>query len=124
MQFTLPADGARIRTHQGDTKGDTKLSTVFVSTQPMAALASSRGKQFAAQVSDEITDVTASPYLSAVFGTGAPASFGNADHSGEDRTLDRAGAERESVAEFVRKVVALLLRRERGDDFLEARVAA
>ena len=50
--------------------------------------------------------------------------FGSADHSGEDRTLDRAGAERESVAEFVRKVVALLLRRERGDDFLEARVAA
>jgi len=41
----------------GDTTGDTKLSTVFVSTQPMTALASSRGKQFAAQVSDEIADL-------------------------------------------------------------------
>src|SRR5438034_6822008 len=75
MQFTLPADGARIRTHQGDTKGDTKLSPVFVSTQPMTALASSRGKQFAAQVGDEITDVTASPYLSGVFGAADSASF-------------------------------------------------
>jgi hypothetical protein len=37
-----------IFTHPGDTKGDTKLSPVFVSTQRMTALASSRGKQFAA----------------------------------------------------------------------------
>ena len=46
-----------IFTHPGDTKGDTKFSTVFVSTQPMTALASSRGEQFAAQVSDEIADL-------------------------------------------------------------------
>src|SRR6266513_4919352 len=71
MQFTLPAYGARIRTHQGDTK----LSTVFLSTQPMTAHASSRGKQFAAQVSDEITDVTASPHLSGIFGATSAASF-------------------------------------------------
>jgi len=64
-----------IFTHPGDTTGDTKLSTVFVSTQPMTALASTRGKQFAAQVSDEITDVTASPYLSGVFGATSAASF-------------------------------------------------
>ena len=33
----------------------------------MTALASSRGKRFAARVGDEITDVTASPYLSGIF---------------------------------------------------------
>jgi len=75
MQFTLPAYGARIRTHQGDTKGDTKLSAVCVSTRAMTAHASSRGKQFAAQVSDEITDVSASPHLSGIFGATSAASF-------------------------------------------------
>jgi hypothetical protein len=53
-----------IFTHPGDTKGDTKLSTVFVSTQPMTALASSRGKQFAAQVSDEIADLRLALFVS------------------------------------------------------------
>ena len=77
MQFTLPAYGARIRTHQGDTKGDTKLSAVCVSTRAMTAHASSRGKQFAAQVSDEITDVSASPHLSGIFGATSAASFWN-----------------------------------------------
>ena len=37
--------------------------------------------------------------------------------------MDRAGAERESVAEFVRKVVALLLRREREDTIVSERGA-
>jgi hypothetical protein len=68
-----------IFTHPGDTKGDTKLSTVFVSTQPMIALASSRGKQFATHVGDEITGVAASPYLSGVFGATSAASFWKRD---------------------------------------------
>src|SRR5439155_21667861 len=71
LGFSRVITNLHIFTHPGDTKGDTKLSAVCVSTQPMTALASSRGKQFTSQVSDEITDVTASPHLSGVFGTGA-----------------------------------------------------
>ena len=58
----------------GDTKGDTNLSTVLVSIEPMTAHARSRAKS-RLQVGDEITDVPASPYLSAVFGAAEATSF-------------------------------------------------
>jgi hypothetical protein len=73
--------------------------------QPMIALASSRGKQIAAQVGDEITGVTASPYLSGVFGATSAASFWKRDkisnlpaafyrwvYFGANEATDRRGA--------------------------------
>src|SRR4029077_6679624 len=83
-------------TTPGDTTGDTKLTTVFV-----ARSRSSDPRQTWSQFDDEIADVTASRYLSAVFGE-VEASFSKrgSSRNGCDLLADLGGhaIERENYA--------------------------
>src|SRR5437588_8827617 len=59
----------------GDTTGDTNSALFWLGADLSRRMRLNLPNNLRTQVDDEITDVTASPYLSAVFGAGDSASF-------------------------------------------------